>query len=183
MPDKTIKKSKKKVVQEDNDDEVYEMQQQALPLNERVEQYLQSKGYKNIVITGNETLVVSAIGSKSNKKFIFEVSFKHAESAFCCGTYEIGDIEIKNEIKHLSEDLKEELIAQALQEFFDEESLKDHLGVRMAYFTVPVIGEGKETLGGYRLFVKGALKAGFQLVATFNNSNSGNTLEHYIKYE
>lgn len=183
MSTKTVKKSVKKASQQDNDDEVYEMQQQALPLNERIEQHLQSKGYKNIVITSNESLVVSAIGAKSNKRFQLEVSFKCSESAFCCGTYEIGEIGIENEIKHLSEDLKQELIAQRLQEVFDEESQKDYPGVKMAYFTIPTVGENKDTLGGYGSFAKGAIRAGFVLVATFTNSNSGNTLEHYIKYE
>lgn len=167
----------------EDDDEEIEVEDHELSLNEQIEQLLGSKGYKNVEITQDEESIrVKCVGKKSNKSFEFNVNFSNNESNYCCGTYEVGSINISDGIKHLSEELKEKLIAESLQDLFD--SKKEDEKVRMLYFTVPVSGQnGDEDCKQFILFASGALKAGFLKVAEFVNANSDNVLHHFIKYE
>lgn len=179
MPTKTVKVKAKPIQAEVVNEEPQN-------LNEKIEQLLGSKGYKDVEIEElYNGVLVSVEGKKSGNIFKFQVKFKVEESHFCCGSIELGEIEIKDEIKHLTKELKEELIRKLLSNCFDEAHETDaYDGVRMLYFTVPINGEeDEEDYEKYELFANGAIKEGFNHVATFTNSNSGNILEHYIKYE
>lgn len=143
-------------------------------IEQKVVEYLESKGYVDITVNieagGDEIKIdVTAEGKRSKNGYNFCVNCKVEQSPFCCGTIEIGDIElIYDDIKHLTDELKSDLISDALEEIYQV-----YEG-RLFYCTIPTNEE-------WDYFADGLSKAGFGPVATFTNPGSGNKLRHYIK--
>jgi hypothetical protein len=111
-----------------------------------------------------------------------ELDVEYSETAHCCGVVELGDIDVQDENKGLiKEEWKIEYIKLLLLHLFKNET--SGKSCKLFQFTIPIRSYRGKIIEDYLLFEKGAIAAGFECVAEFKNSNSGNLLRHYIKYK
>lgn len=134
---------------------------------------------ENIKLSDIVVLIDDGFCIEIEDSYVFNITYGIDHSPHCCGTKEIGYIEILDDFEELGIIIKDSLIIEgiklALLYSFNEEAKGKR--VILHYFTIPT----KDDV--YKIFGQAALLAGYQKVGVFTNANSGNKLEHYVKYK
>lgn len=142
----------------------------------KIKEYLKKEGYSNVSITEDWELDLgddyqSPITQIITDSHAEEISFNVSTTKHCCGLREIGNINLTNTI--LPRNLYVDLLTKMLRNIVNQHKQED--GQRIALcFTVPINNNI------YELFIEATLKVGFIEKGEWINSNSGNTLKHFI---
>lgn len=141
----------------------------------RIENFLKKEGYTDPNVEFIVNKEDCGFNIMSDDNLYLSIEFNIDDYPHCCGMREIGNIPDQDSLYDimsiLSYNLVRDLMIKLLRETIEDNTIKN---TKIGFsFTI--------TQSGYELFEEAAIRVGFQLVGSFVNKNSNNTLNHYIK--